>query len=133
MKLTLTNTADTPLPIFSSDGDGWTGSLDPGERNEINLPDSDQVIIGDKSDALDDVEENKKSKLREAIEKLIERWKGAINKVNPIIFVTIENDGPKTIRVILGTEDNQSTVAPGDSIDAEAADYIEIRQVGAKR
>jgi hypothetical protein len=129
MKLTLTNTAETPVPMMSEDDGGWVEALEPHTPFDLDRDDTDVAIIGDKPGALEAFKV-----MGAMVKALLTAWRGPQpdpkTAVNPMVVVTIENNGEKPVRVILGDPTNDPHVEPGDSLDAMAKGYIELRELG---
>ena len=129
MKLTLTNTGSAAVPIASAKG--WVETLDPNTPMTIDKDEKDQVwIIGDKPGFAEALKT-----FAAALQKFITQWKDKelqAGQADPVIRVTIENNGEKSVRIIPG--DPTKTVpdaVPGQAIDVEAQGYIELRELGA--
>jgi hypothetical protein len=134
MKLLLTNTSEIPVPIMSRDEGGWAETLEPGEPTLIEKLESDVWLIGDKPDMLDAIRDLAGA-LFTAVSKMLSFWRDRQHDLDAdergLVSVTIDNQGPNAVRVVLGDPTNETHVNPGEIIDGSAKDYIEIREMGS--
>ena len=133
MKLTLTNKGPVDVPVFSTGAGGWVEKVSTGCASMLDKPGSDVWIIGDKPDILDALREAAGT-LALALTKMVTFWKerqrDLTSSDDDVLMVDISNDGDLPIRVILGDPKNEVHVEPGMLHEAQANNYIEIRELG---
>lgn len=133
MKLTLTNTAWVAVPVVSEAEGGWVESLEPNKPIDIDRSATDVIIIGDKPSVTESIEQGMQV-LAGMVKALLTAWKGrekgTQGAISPMVEVTIENNGEKPVRVIQGDPTNDVNLNPGESMDAQAKGYVELRELG---
>jgi hypothetical protein len=131
MKLKLTNQTSSALPIMSTDEGGWADVLQPNTPYTLTHNASDVIIIGDKPDVREQIEQGIATigaVAREIINAFKSRLGGRAGA--PMVSAIIENDGDKSVRVILGDGVSDWVVNPGEMYPASAHAYLELRELG---
>ena len=136
MKLTLVNTASTPVPVMSQDEGTWVQTLDPDEPVEIDRPDTGDIVIGEKPGFLESIRKGFEDFITRVVS-LINAWKNrgedegaeGIQDDKPILKTTITNNGQHDVHVILGNPNDYITLQPSESYNAESRGYIELLEI----
>lgn len=132
MNLTLTNNQNHPVPIMSTQGNGFATALPPSEPYTFDREDT-VAVIGNKPDTGEQIAQGFAT-LAATVRTLIAAWQGqnaaTTASEGAAVNVTIENNGEKSVRVILGDGLTDATVAGGARYDATAWGYIELRELG---
>ena len=133
MKLALRNSSLIDVPIASSADDGWVEKLPSRKWITWEEPESTVWIIGDKPDFLDMLNQMGNSMLM-VLRKMVNYWKDkhyeAHHTKEPTVEVTVENLGSLPVRILLGDPFKEAVLKTGETIDAEAIGYIELRELG---
>ena len=133
MYLNLTNNSGIELPIMSADEGGWVKTLPPGQSTALSHVDSDVVIIGNKPSVSEQIAQGVKT-IAKTVAAVLRAWQDH-NSAQPTaadstVRVAIENTGEKAVRVILGDGVNDYQVQPGETYQASAWGYLELRELG---
>src|SRR4030095_7022233 len=134
MQVRLTNTSSAAVPIVVPSEDGYAEAINPQQPYDLDDPDIDVVIVGDKPDLREQLTEGL-SVLKDTVIALVTTWRDRVQPnpqlmTPPVVQITIENKGEQAVRAILGDGTTDYTVAPGTSYEAEAKGYIELRELG---
>lgn len=133
MHVTLTNLGTEDVPVTSSQGNGYAAMLHPGHPHTVSDADVTVLTVGDNPTFAED--------LREALEsvaalarRLIAFWKEHTPKDadagKPIVRVRIVAGESNSLRVTGDDRNADTEVTPGALYDAQAVNYVEIRQLG---
>lgn len=131
MQLTLTNNLGDPVPVMSTDEGGWAESLEPGLPLTLDHTGSDVVIVGDKPDVIEQIQQGV-AVIGTVVRDLLTQIAGRRGATVPLdsVAVTIANHGEKAVRCILGDGTTDHDIQPGEIYDAGARGYIELRELG---
>jgi len=133
MRMTLTNTGTNSLPICSEDEGGWVVVLEPETPLDLDKPDSDVWIIGDKPGMLESIEQGLTAITHMAkalLTAMAGRHKGRQGTGPAEVRVTLHNRGEKAVWVIPGDTTKETTMMPLEELEVLAAGYIELRELG---
>lgn len=132
MYLTLTNNTSGALPLMSTDEGGWVETLAPGQPWALTHVDSDVVIIGNKPSVTEQLRQGL-AIVAAAMARIISVWhshnNAQPNAADATVRVAIQNTGEKSVRVVLGDGVNDYVVAPGETYQAQAWGYLELREL----
>lgn len=130
MDFTLTNNLGDSVPVMASDA-SWATELESNEPTTFVQPATQVVIIGYKPDVAEQIKQGL-STVHAVVKALITAAQARSLKTPALdnLSVTIDNDGEKAIRVILGDGVTDYQVEPGESFEADAKGYIELRELG---
>lgn len=121
MNLILTNLLSYAVPF----SDGTTaGQLAPNAPMTISDT-SEVLIIGDKPGFIDQLKE-----AAATLAEFIAFWKEKAAEVEEDLRVTIQNNGTKSVRIMLGNGLEYTDIDPGETYSAISPDYIELRELG---
>lgn len=123
MKITLTNKGPIPVPVVA---DGLAINVDPGETLTLDNP-STVWEIGAKPGVLDGIKAG-----LEVVLSLLTRFinrKTELGADAGILAFNMTNGGTLGVRVVPGTVDTEFELAPGETRDTTAVDYIELREL----
>ena len=133
MYLTLTNNSGAELPMMSTDEGGWVETLPAGVAKALSHVDSDVVIIGHKPSVAEQLRTGA-AVLARTVATLISAWQShnsaQATAADATVRVAIENTGEKMVRVLLGNGTSDYAVAPGETYQASAFGYLELRELG---
>jgi len=136
MNLTLTNTGAVAVPVASTDEGGWVDALEPNVGYEVNRPNTSVIIIGNKPDVQEQLQQAA-SIMSELAKKLLTAIAGRKENVGdtPIVAETVSvdirnNSSSDAVRVILGDGVTDVTVQHGAIQNCTAPGYLELRELG---
>lgn len=124
MNIVLTNHGNEAQ--FVTNGE-YVETVQPGEP--LTFTAGEVYIVGDKPDTVDAIKEGLGTMVG-AAKDLLSLKKPTGPEAPPTLNFTIGNNGPNSIRVILGDGVTANDVAPGVSYQAVCPRYIEIRELG---
>lgn len=126
MNITLTNLGATAVPYSSSKGAGFAMQLEPNEPATTNSAEITVSSVGDNPTFREELKE-----AFDTLVELIQFWRDRQVAEPPhIVRVRIVNHGPNALRVLLGSNTNEVQVEDGESYEASAEEYVEIRELG---
>lgn len=134
MYLTLTNLGDEPELLATPSGD-YTAALQPGQPLDVADDARDVLLVGDKPDALENIQRGLATLgaiARHILEAIIGRKRDTAERYGQPerVRVSIENHGAQAVRVILGDGVTDVQVQPGTAQVCEAVGYLELRELG---
>lgn len=127
MKLVLTNRGRLGVPVCGDEGNLAT-VVGPGEAAALESTD-DVWVVGDKPNFAENIKHG-----IEVILDLLNFFRNRRAEVpadEGVLSFVLENQGDKGVRVIPGTVDTEFSLAPGETRDTTAVNYIELRELGA--
>jgi hypothetical protein len=132
MNLVISNRGNEAVPVMSTDEGGWCESALPGEPLTLTKDKTNDLVIGDKPDVSEQIRQGLgvAAKALKEILHLRKPTPQTTGAALPEVNCIIGNNGPNTIRVILGDGQSDAEVAPGVNYSASAPGYIEIRELG---
>jgi hypothetical protein len=130
MKVTLTNHGKWDIPISSVNAEGWVAELPTDVPYSISNDSIHHVYIGEHPGFEESISHSRA--LLEAFQQFREHWKSKHRKrkkqqTEPGLLVLIVNDGEQPLYVTLAERKNDFEIRPGDRLDVESAEYIEVR------
>jgi hypothetical protein len=134
MNIVITNRANEPVSVLSTDEGGWHEEVQPGEPLTLYRVDTDVIIIGDKPGVSEQIKEGLGvvKKVVDAVRETLHakpKPKSTLPE-QPMIHVLLTNNGPNSVRVILGDGKTASDVPTGVTYEAIAPGYVEVRELG---
>jgi hypothetical protein len=132
MHIVLTNLGAIAVPFSSSQNKGFASLLEPSEPYTLNSEAVTVASVGDNPTAAEEFTEG----LQNFFQKLGEMltfWRDHSQQLfdgPEQVNVEIVNHGPNGLRVLLGANTNEVEVGAGMTFVAQAAEYVEIRELG---
>lgn len=118
------------MPLYSTQNKGFAYDLDPGEGYTIDSEAVTVASVGDNPTFREEVEEALET-IVEAIAALVMFWKRKQPDADPaLVNVLILNEGTSALRVLLGSNVAEVQVEPGVTYEANAPEYLELRELG---
>lgn len=137
MNLTLTNTGAVAVPVASTDEGGWVDALEPNIGYEVNRPGTTVIVVGDKPDVREQLQQAA-SIMSTLAQKLLTAIAGRKENVGetPIVAETVSvdirnNSSSNAVRVILGDGTTDMTIQHGAIQNCTAKGYLELRELGS--
>ncbi|HXD04440.1 MAG TPA: hypothetical protein VN680_00195 [Burkholderiaceae bacterium] len=130
MNITVTNLGTVAVPFFSTQDKGFVVPIEPNQSHTLNSTAVTVTSVGDNPTFREEVEEALET-LVEAIASFVMFWKRKQPDEDPVIVrVMIQNHGTNGLRVLLGSNVNEVQVEPGVTYEANAPEFVEIRELG---
>jgi hypothetical protein len=130
MHITVTNLGTIAVPFSSTQDKGFVYDLQPGEPSTVDSAAVTVASVGDNPTFREEVEEALET-LLENIASLVLFWRRKQPDADPVpVSVSIWNQGDNALRVLLGSNVNEVQVEPGATYEANAPEYLEIRELG---
>jgi hypothetical protein len=132
MNVTMTNLGAVAVPFSSSQDRGWAALLEPSEPYQLDSAAVTVASVGDNPTASEEFTEG----LQNFFQKLGEMltfWRDHSQQLfdgPEQVNVEIVNHGPNGLRVLLGANTNEVEVGSGMTFVAQAAEWVELRELG---
>ena len=130
MNIVLNNQSGYGTVASTEQGDGWCVELQTFIPVGINQPDTSIVIVGDKPGVTENIITGLKTVVQAATVWIHRPQKKEYADTGEQLIVSIGNNGPNPVRVILVDGTTDCEVPPGVTYQAHAVGYIEIRELG---